>query len=162
MARAALVSPLLPKFDDFLYALIDEDNDGAQLSVLSALARLQVDPWEEASTLAGLPAETATQRLATLLAALPDKPSAQRDPGTTAVRLIALLPGRTCPDMVLRNMLDIHSPSTSRALRYGMLLGAILSGQWIVTSCQPPALVDKAPPPTTSSQSPLPNSGQQR
>ena len=32
------------------------------LSVLSALARLDIDPWQEAAQLAGLPGETATRR----------------------------------------------------------------------------------------------------
>jgi len=34
------------------------------VSVLSGLARSDVDPWQEAATLAELPGETATQRLA--------------------------------------------------------------------------------------------------
>ena len=62
------------------------------LSVLSALARLDVDPWQEADELARLPGDTATQRLASLIAALPDGPSAHLDPGAVATRLIALLP----------------------------------------------------------------------
>lgn len=64
------------------------------LSVLSALARLNVDPWQEAAKLALLPGETATQKLAAIIAALPDGPSARRDPRTIAARLIALLPRR--------------------------------------------------------------------
>lgn len=62
------------------------------LSVLSALARLDIDPWQEAARLAGLPGRTATQRLASLIEALPEDPSAHPDPTTIAARLIALLP----------------------------------------------------------------------
>ena len=62
------------------------------LSALSALARLDLDPWQEAAKLAGLPGETAIQRLASLIAGLPDGPSMHQDPGTIAARLIALLP----------------------------------------------------------------------
>jgi hypothetical protein len=166
MARVALVSSLLPEFDDFLYALIDEDHDGTQLTVVSALARLEVDPWEQAAALASLPAETATQRLAALLAALPDKTSAQRDPRAIATRLIALLPSRTDPRVVWRHMLrDAHSPDGFRAFRYGVLIGTMLSVQWMVTSCQPPAQFSNASPPTSSTASPqlsLANSGQKR
>jgi hypothetical protein len=43
------MSPLGSEFDDFLYASIGEDSNGVLLSVLSALARLDVDPWEEAA-----------------------------------------------------------------------------------------------------------------
>jgi hypothetical protein len=91
MTHAALASLLGPEFDDFLYASIDEDN-GKLLSVLSALARLDVDPWRETAKLARLPKEAATQRLAALIASLPDEPSAHRPVGTIAARLIALLP----------------------------------------------------------------------
>ena len=63
------------------------------LSVLSALARLDIDPWQEAAELARLPREAAVRRLASLIANLPeDGAASQRDPKTIAARLIALLP----------------------------------------------------------------------
>jgi hypothetical protein len=40
---------VLAEFDNFLYASIGADRNGMPLSVLSALARLDLDPWEEAS-----------------------------------------------------------------------------------------------------------------
>jgi hypothetical protein len=64
------------------------------LSVLSALARLNLDPWDEAARLARLPRATATSYLTTLIAALPEGPAAPIDPGALAERLIALLPRR--------------------------------------------------------------------
>jgi hypothetical protein len=46
-------SPLIgSEFDEFLGASICEDRNGTGLSVLSALARLDVDPWIEATSLA--------------------------------------------------------------------------------------------------------------
>ncbi|HZL59045.1 MAG TPA: hypothetical protein VFC38_05045 [Stellaceae bacterium] len=81
MTRAVSVSLLGSEFDDFLYAPVGEDGNGMRLSVLSALARLDVDPWQEAAKLARLPGKTAIERLASLIAALPDGPSAQRDAG---------------------------------------------------------------------------------
>jgi hypothetical protein len=65
------------KFDEFLYAPIGEENNGMLLSVLSALARLDVDPWDEASRLARLPRSAAIQFLTTLIGALPDGSSAR-------------------------------------------------------------------------------------
>ena len=62
------------------------------VSVLSALARLDVDPWQAADELARLPQAEAIQRLALLIAPLPDGPATHRDPRRTADRLIALLP----------------------------------------------------------------------
>src|SRR5271165_6143089 len=92
MTYSASVSRLESEFDDFLFAPIGEDRNGILLSVLSALARMDVDPWQEAAKLAGLPGAIATQRLASLIAALPDGASAHRDAGTIAARLVALLP----------------------------------------------------------------------
>ena len=40
------------EFDDFLHARIVEDGNGLPLTVLSALARLNMDPWDEAARLA--------------------------------------------------------------------------------------------------------------
>jgi hypothetical protein len=65
-----------------------------RLSVLSALARLEVDPWQEVTKLAGLPGATATERSASLIALLPNEPSMHRDPDTIAARLVPLLPRR--------------------------------------------------------------------
>jgi hypothetical protein len=92
--RAAPVSALAAEFDDFLFASIGEERNGMLLSVVSALARLNVDPWQEAASLAQLPRTTATRRLASLIATLPDMPSALMDPAANAARLIAHLPRR--------------------------------------------------------------------
>jgi hypothetical protein len=81
-----------PEFDAFLFALIGEDRNGLSLSVASALARMDLDPWQEAAALAALPPDTATQRVAALFQALPDELLSDRDRGTMATRLIALLP----------------------------------------------------------------------
>jgi hypothetical protein len=65
------------------------------LSVLSALARQDVDPWEEAARLARLPKETAVRQLIALLDAPPRRPLVSPDAARIAVRLIALLPRHT-------------------------------------------------------------------
>jgi hypothetical protein len=80
------------EFDDFLYAPIVVESNGMLLSVLSALARLNVDPWEEAARLARLPCEVATRTLMKLIAALPNGLSEGLDAGALARELVALLP----------------------------------------------------------------------
>jgi hypothetical protein len=62
------------------------------VSVLSGLARSDVNPWQEAAKLAQLPEETATKELAALIGALPDKAASYPDRRTIAARLLALLP----------------------------------------------------------------------
>lgn len=92
MAPSASDSHLSPEFDNFLFATIGEDGKGLLLSVVSALARLNVDPWQEAAALSNLPKETATCRLMSLIAKLPVEQSGKLDAETIAARLIALLP----------------------------------------------------------------------
>ena len=92
MTHGASSTALGSEFDDFLFALIGEDRDGIPLSVVSALGRMDLDPWHEAAALAGLPAETAALRLLALLRALPDELFKDPNRGTLATRLIALLP----------------------------------------------------------------------
>jgi hypothetical protein len=92
MPQSASTSVLPPQFDDFLFAQIGEDGNGMLLSVISALARLDLDPWQEAANLAQLPRATAARRLASLIAKLPGLPLAQRDIAAAAARLITRLP----------------------------------------------------------------------
>lgn len=80
------------EFDDFLYAPVDDKADQMPLSVLSALTRLNLDPWGEASELSKLPQDTAIQRLAGLIARLPAMQSGKIDSAVAATRLVALLP----------------------------------------------------------------------
>jgi hypothetical protein len=80
-------------FDDFLYAPIGEEKNGMVLSVLSALARLGVDPWEEAARLSELLPENARKRLTSIISGLPDGPWAKASAEDIAIRLGALLPG---------------------------------------------------------------------
>jgi hypothetical protein len=92
MARPDSFSTLGSQFDDFLFSSIGEDRNAMPLSVLSALARLDIDPWQEAAELARLPPETAKQRLASSIAALPNAWPAHLELKIIAARLVALLP----------------------------------------------------------------------
>jgi hypothetical protein len=77
---------------DFLSAPVWMEENGTPLSVLSALARLDLDPWAEGARLALLSKDAATSRLATILRQLPEKQSGTTDTDRIADRLVALLP----------------------------------------------------------------------
>jgi len=94
MTHSASLPNLGSEFDSFLHATIGDDGNGMLLSVLSALARLGVDPWQEAASLASLPRPSAIARLTGLITALPREPSSHRDHESIAARLVALLPRR--------------------------------------------------------------------
>jgi hypothetical protein len=89
---ATSISFFRPEFDDFLYAPVGADGVEMPLSVLSALARSDVDPWMEAAELSELPKGAAAQRLASLIARLPGGRWTLADSRAIADRLIELLP----------------------------------------------------------------------
>ena len=61
MVRLASPSVLPSTYDNFLYAPVGESAHGALLTVLSVLARQNVDPWEEAAELSRLPPDSRTE-----------------------------------------------------------------------------------------------------
>jgi hypothetical protein len=85
------------EFNAFLYSAIGEDRNGMPLSVVSLLARRDLDPWQEAASLAAMSADAATRRLDSLIRTLPDQPLTLPDSRSIASRLIALLPRWTDP-----------------------------------------------------------------
>jgi hypothetical protein len=92
MTHAALAPGLGREFDPFLFASVGEDRHGQLLSVISALARSDLDPWLEAVSLARMSQGQATARLRGLIAALPDGPPSGRPIDAIAGELVALLP----------------------------------------------------------------------
>jgi len=100
LSKAPAAAPRFgPEFNAFLFAPIGDDRNGMPLSVVSLLARRDLDPWQEAASLAAMPADAATRRLDSLIRALPDQPLTLPDSGTIAIRLIALLPRCTDPNI---------------------------------------------------------------
>lgn len=83
-----------PAFEPFLGAKVGEDGTGAAVSVLSMLARLEVDPWDEASDLTRMLEAPARERLEALLERFKDVPTELKDRGCVAVTLLAQLPKR--------------------------------------------------------------------
>jgi hypothetical protein len=123
-------------FDAFLFAQIGEDGSGFPLSVVSALARMDLDPWKEASELAQLPVEAARQRLADLLRALPDQNLGGKDRAAIAARLIALLQPRPLRlpqgSLPLGRMVDLGR-IPARSYMFMFALGVLLL-MWLTRS----------------------------
>jgi hypothetical protein len=81
-------------FERFVYADVATEPNGMELSVLSALSRRGLDPWQEAQRLAQLPPFAAADGLAEILRAVPTVQSLRLDAKAIAERLVALLPVR--------------------------------------------------------------------
>jgi hypothetical protein len=165
MTRAAAMSLPGAEFNAFLFAPIGEDSNGMLVSVLSGLARLDVDPWQEAAKLAQLPGETATQRLASLIGVLRDRESSYLDPRAIATRLIALLPNRN--DAKNQSQNAPHSISATINSKpwwvYVIFMFFVLGAQFMIASKELPTKagnVQLEPSIPVSTQVPLERSGQ--
>jgi len=131
------------EYNEFLYAPLGEDENGHKISVLSALARLDIDPWERAEHLHRLSASAAVQELTALVAALPEGYSARAAPDRAATRLIALMPQRGSVaaarlPLELTQMAQRAGPLT----RWQIIIGyafLILLSQWLFASMRPAA-----------------------
>jgi hypothetical protein len=92
MALSARFSLLHSDLNDFLFAAVGEEQNGVTLSVVSALTRLGLDPWEEAARLTPLPKARAADALASLIARLPISRTGSSDDLAISQRLVELLP----------------------------------------------------------------------
>ena len=92
------IAKLPSDFDVFLFASVHE-GDGPVLSVLSSLARQNLDPWAEAAKLARLPKAAATKSLASLLATKGGADGTCQTSNSAATRLVALLPSKRKSDI---------------------------------------------------------------
>ncbi len=92
MPSAGTNFPLGSEFDKFLFAPVGEDENGLTLSVVSLLARMNLDPWQEAGDLAALPADAAARRLTISLNTLTDPLLRRAITETMVLRLLSLLP----------------------------------------------------------------------
>lgn len=97
MAGSPVLNPHPPEFERFLYASVGEDARGSPVTVLSALARLNLDPWAEAADLAALGREGAATRFAKLLSRVRDVPALGQSQEPVGRELLQLLPERAAP-----------------------------------------------------------------
>ena len=72
MALRESFRPLRPDLDKFLFAAVGAEENGIPLSMVSALTRLGLDPWEEAGRLSSLGKREAIEQLARLISDLLD------------------------------------------------------------------------------------------
>jgi hypothetical protein len=154
MTRLDEVSIPKTEFDTFLYARLGEDLSGSSITVLSLLARQDVDPWDEAAALTRMSGEEATRRLGGFIASGPAGPTPEPDAKATASRLLRLLPKATVfrqpsrPVVAVRPIdgtetraekgVDKGIEKQKLAIRNIVLLivlmACLLGGQWLSTT----------------------------
>src|SRR6478735_3286260 len=117
------VSRLESQYEAFLLASLCED-DELPLSVLSVLARQDVDPWQEAGRLAQLSKEQAINSLASRIWKSNSERWSASEASLLAIRLIQLLPSHSGPRSSRRSIED-SSGGMTVWLVVGMLLASI-------------------------------------
>ena len=85
--------------NEFLFSPIANDANGMHLTVLSALARSGVDPWDEAARLAALTREGATQKIVQMLGEIPNGPAPGDQTASMAAKLVAQLHSPSAPKL---------------------------------------------------------------
>ncbi len=148
------------EFNAFLFAPLGVDAAGGDLSVVSALARLDMDPWAEAEKLTRLPGEAAASKLTGWMSRFPELSASLEDRAKTAARLMALLPQRVLGRVPAPLGLHARIPGlpSPYALIIGILIAAsvMLVGQMVSSrpAGSPPAAAATtgAPPPAVADQ----------
>jgi hypothetical protein len=151
MVRASALSTLPSTYDDFLYALVGESTNGALLTVLSVLARQNLDPWREAADLSRMPHEIAALRLISMITVSPGQ-SSTANQAAVADRLIALLPCRIAavdgaPNVSREESAVRRSPPGINLMVIAIYIVVMILSQWIAASVfeKPPAHVPSLP-----------------
>ena len=136
------------EFNDFLFACIGDEDNGMPLTVLSALTRLDVDPWQEASRLSDLSAEAAAGLLSTAIARLPAGQWTLADLPAIASRLIRQLPKHGAPATAsspARTARDLRPTFRRTIWLCSILLSAlVIFFLWRIQANDPPAPVPTA------------------
>jgi hypothetical protein len=149
------------EFDPFLFASIGDERNGMSLSVLSALARLDVDPWLEAASSARAPNDVAIERMTLLISRLPEKPVGLLDPRAIADGLIALLP-RPAPFTASPAVqFRVTAPTYPRMALFLMIMAILLGTQFLMRIGQPSPQGKNARVQASSMASPQTPSAQQ-
>ena len=113
------------RLNEFLFAPVGTETNGMTLSVVSVLARLGNDPWQEAGRLAGLPMPEAIESLARIIASMPTSVWPLQAAMTIATRLIALLPTQQAGNLGQRPSASAYGAKAGRIIRIGLVLAAV-------------------------------------
>jgi hypothetical protein len=128
------------QFDRFLFAPLHENGE-TPLSVLSALARQDLDAWQEAARLAQLPKDHAVNSLASTIWKSDSERWSPSEASIAAARLVELLPSHHSR----RNSSIANEDSSSKLMMwlvYSIIFGSVaisgsLTQQSIKNSNQP-------------------------
>ncbi len=133
------------EFDGFLFAPIGAERNGMSLSVISALTRLNIDPWGEAALLAKLSKEKAIDALAPIIARVPAGEWTAVDIPAIARRLVDALPRHD--EVIAPSVAPVpfSGEARSRAIYLAFLVILAVFYFGLVARPQLPSAVDATP-----------------
>lgn len=132
-------------FDAFLYAPVCDQRNGTQLTVISALARMDVDPWNEAARIAAMPKAAAEKEVISILRQASGTWT-EGEVELIAMRLTQLLPRDDGSGWDART--DVARVYVGRSLLWLIWLGIA-----ITVSLMPPREQQKRADPTAAASS---------
>ncbi|HEX2633070.1 MAG TPA: hypothetical protein VHM22_09695 [Bradyrhizobium sp.] len=145
MDHRSRFSTLSASYDDFLFAPVCEDPNGLRLSVLSALARFNVDPWEEAARLAAMPKQIAETTLLSILDLVSGRSWKSSEAAAAAAQLVRLLPRLDEATATATATADARTGTAHRTNYWWLWLAF-----WIAMTFMMPHRHTPPPNPTTS------------
>ncbi len=124
-------------YDSFLYAVIEEEPSepsgdgigGIPTTVMSALTRLNIDPWQEAARLSAMPRDRAADAICLWIAQLPNEQWKPSDIADIAAQLADLLPQSRAPAPRRRRSAPVVSRKSAVTIvvwLVGLTLGAMM------------------------------------
>jgi len=105
------------RYDSFLFALVCKEFNGAPLSVLSVLARMDLDPWDEAERLGAMQRASAKSALSSMLNRITDGSWSTHEVDGIAAQLVRLL-----TDGNVRNRRSVTAAPRAQPTRYWLIL----------------------------------------
>jgi hypothetical protein len=118
------LSKLDPRFDRFLYAPLCQ-RDESTVSVLSALARQNIDPWDFADCLARLPKAQAVKSFASVMEESNGTGLSPSEANEVAVRLIEYLPSQRNSSLASASMESLRGHLAIWVM-YGIFWGTLV------------------------------------
>ena len=149
MAPPRFYAPLRPDLHNSLFATVGEERNGVPLSMISALAQLGLDPWDEASRLCSLAKQEAVERLAGLILRLPGtrRPSEARQ---IALGLIDVLPTHNGRPGPVENIGGPKPQNIAPGKTFWLICLALAMAAFILMRTQSGLLSGNPQPPSTA------------
>ncbi len=136
----------------FLFSDVGTEPNGTGLTILSLLARLGKEPWDEAAAWSRKPKDAAIRSLTDSISQMPPNQQAFDDAHLTASRLVALLPAPGAPSSAtaMPSALAAIPKASMLALLYLSLF--LVFNLWLAAAPKPDAagapVIHAAAPPT--------------